>query len=91
MEISKKKEKIIAAGFKAVDHLIKVAEENIITNSEEDLTADKLKNAAQAKKIAIMDAFDILDKINEEQAILDNETGDGTERELTNFTKRNAT
>jgi hypothetical protein len=90
MEISKKKELIIKAGFKAVDHLIKVAEENIITNSEEDLTADKLKNAAQAKNIAIMDAFDILDKINEEQAILDNEKGDGTERQLTGFTKRNA-
>lgn len=62
--------KIINAGEKAVNELIKVAEEKIITNEEGDLTADKLKNAASSKKLAIFDAFEILDRIGDERKIL---------------------
>lgn len=50
--------------------LIKVAEEAILDNGEEDLAADKLKNAAATKKLAIFDAFEILSRIEEEQKIL---------------------
>jgi hypothetical protein len=50
--------------------LIKVAEEPII-DSDEDLSADKLKNAAATKRLAIFDAFEILNKIDAEEAILD--------------------
>jgi hypothetical protein len=72
MDIKETKKNIILAGHKAVEELIKVAEEEIITNSEDDLTADKLKNAAASKKLAIFDAFEILSRIEEEQRVLDN-------------------
>ena len=37
----------------------------------EDITADRLKNAAATKKLAIFDAFEILNRIKEEQDMLD--------------------
>jgi hypothetical protein len=59
---------IIEAGRKAVEQLIKVAKEDIIKHDPEDeLAADRLKNAAATKKLAIFDAFDILNKIDTEQ------------------------
>lgn len=66
--------KIIDAGYKAVEELIKVAEENIIGSikTDDDLSADKLKNAAASKKLAIFDAFEILSKIETEKEILEN-------------------
>jgi len=65
--------KIIAAGHKAVEQLIKVAEENIIKpDSDDDLAADKLKNAAMSKKLAIFDAFEILNRIELEREALEN-------------------
>lgn len=67
--------KIIDAGYKAVEELIKIAEEAVIDNvNDEDLAADKLKNAAATKKLAIFDAFEILKKIDEEKALLDADT-----------------
>lgn len=49
---------IIEAGRKAVEQLIKVAKENIIKpDPEDELAADRLKNAAATKKLAIFDAF----------------------------------
>ena len=66
------KEKIIAAAEKAIVELILVAKEPILNGgAETDLSADKLKNAAATKKLAIMDAFDILKRIQEEKNILD--------------------
>jgi hypothetical protein len=65
------KRRIIDSGYKAVEELIKVAEEKIVTHAEDDLSADKLKNAAQAKKLAIMDAFEILKRIEEENNIIE--------------------
>jgi|TARA_R110001632_G_scaffold69482_4_gene162548 hypothetical protein len=59
---------IIQAGKKAVEQLIKVAKEDIIKpDLEDELAADRLKNAAATKKLAIFDAFDILNKIDAEQ------------------------
>tara|TARA_R110002096_G_scaffold176021_5_gene352031 strand:- start:2788 stop:3072 length:285 start_codon:yes stop_codon:yes gene_type:complete len=67
-----KKRRIISAGYKAVDELIKIAEEEIIKpNPEDELAADRLKNAAATKKLAIFDAFAILDKIEEEKNKID--------------------
>ena len=64
--------RIIEAGYKAVNHLIKVAEEDIInTESDTDVSADKMKNAAAAKKLAIFDAFEILSRIETEKENLD--------------------
>ena len=64
--------RIIEAGYKAVDHLVKVAEEDIInTESDTDVSADKMKNAAAAKKLAIFDAFEILNRIELEKENLE--------------------
>lgn len=65
--------RIINAGYKAVNHLIKVAEENIIDNDGDnlDVSADKMKNAAAAKKLAIFDAFEILSRIEAEKENID--------------------
>lgn len=65
------KKRIIDSGYKAVEELIKVAEEKIVTHMDDDLSADKLKNAAAAKKLAIMDAFEILKRVEEENNIIE--------------------
>ena len=71
MDIKETKRTIIVAGHKAVLELIKVAEEAILENGEDDLSADKLKNAAATKKLAIFDAFEILSRIQEEERMMD--------------------
>jgi ASC-1-like (ASCH) protein len=60
---------IIRAGRKAVEELIKVAQEKIV-DSGDDISADRLKNAAATKKLAIFDAFEILTRIQEEEDML---------------------
>ena len=67
MDVNKIKLKIIKAGEKAVNELIKVAGEDIIKYGEDELAADKLKNAAATKKLAIFDAFEILSRIELEK------------------------
>jgi hypothetical protein len=67
--------KIIAAGHKAVLELIKIAEDPILNTYAQgddspengNLAADKLKNAAATKKLAIFDAFEILNRIESER------------------------
>jgi len=64
--------RIIAAGQKAVNELIKVAGEKIIKHDpEDDLSADRLKNAAATKKLAVFDAFEILNRIQQEKEAMD--------------------
>ena len=64
--------KIIEAGHRAVEQLIKVAKEAIIKHDpEDDLAADKLKNAAATKKLAIFDAFEILNRIESEREAIE--------------------
>jgi hypothetical protein len=64
MDSKEIKLKIIEAGHRAVEQLIKVAKESIIKIDPEDaLSADRLKNAAATKKLAIFDAFEILSRI----------------------------
>lgn len=71
MNTKETKKKIIQAGQKAIEELIKVAKEKIV-DSDDDVSADRLKNAAATKKLCIFDAFEILNKIQEEeQMILD--------------------
>ena len=69
MNIKETKKKIIQAGQKAVEELIKVAQEKIV-DSGDDISADRLKNAAATKKLAIFDAFEILNRIQDEEDIL---------------------
>ena len=70
MNIKETKRSIIQAGHKAVEELIKVAKEAIV-DSGDDITADRLKNAAATKKLAIFDAFEILGRIQEEENLLE--------------------
>ena len=70
MSIKETKKNIIQAGHKAVEELIKVAREEI-DDSDEDISADRLKNAAATKKLAIFDAFEILTRIQEEESLLE--------------------
>ena len=69
MNIKETKKKIIQAGQKAVEELIKVAKEKIV-DSDDDVSADRLKNAAATKKLAIFDAFEILNRIQIEEDML---------------------
>ncbi len=70
MNTKETKKNIIQAGQIAVDELIKVAKEPIV-DTPEDISADRLKNAAATKKLAIFDAFEILNRMEAEEAILD--------------------
>ena len=69
MNTKQTKKSIIQAGQKAVEELIKVAKEKIV-DSEDDVSADRLKNAAATKKLALFDAFEILSRIEEEENML---------------------
>ena len=69
MNVKETKENIIKAGHRAVKELIKVAKEPIV-ETEDDISADRLKNAAATKKLAIFDAFEILNRIEEEENML---------------------
>ena len=81
MSTKKTKLSIIQAGQKAVEELIKVAEEKIITNTEDDVSADRLKNAAATKKLAIFDAFEILTRIQAEQSMIDGKPVEETKKQ----------
>ena len=78
---------IIQAGQKAVEELIKVAEEEIVTGGDDDISADRLKNAAATKKLAIFDAFEILTRIEAEKNLLENKLVDKKEA-FTGFAER---
>ena len=69
MNTKETKLNIIKAGQKAVEELIKVAKEAIV-DSDDDISADRLKNAAATKKLAIFDAFEILNRIEAEENLL---------------------
>ena len=70
MNVKETKKNIIQAGQLAVKELIKVAKEPIVDTGE-DVTADRLKNAAATKKLAIFDAFEILNRLEEEENLLE--------------------
>ena len=69
MKTKETRKNIIQAGRKAWYELSKVAKEPIVDTGE-DVSADRLKNAAATKKLCIMDAFEILQRIEEEEDIL---------------------
>ena len=81
-DVNKIKERIIKAGHEAVNQLIKVAEEEIIKpDPDDEVAADRLKNAAATKELAIFDAFEILNRIENEKNLIEN-----PEEEKTNLT-----
>jgi ASC-1-like (ASCH) protein len=83
MSTKKTKLNIIQAGQRAVEELIKVAKEPIV-DSGDDITADRLKNAAATKKLAIFDAFEILTRIEEEKSMI-NDTENAKEKPFKGF------
>ena len=68
-----------------MEELIKVAKEPIV-DSDDDISADRLKNAAATKKLAIFDAFEILNRIQEEENLLEGKASeDRTEKVFKGF------
>ena len=84
MNTKETKKKIIQAGQAAVEELIKVAKEKIV-DSDDDVSADRLKNAAATKKLAIMDAFEILTRIQEEEERLSDKPKEKKEERVFKF------
>ena len=84
MNTKETKKKIIQAGQKAVEELIKVAKEKIV-DSDDDVSADRLKNAAATKKLAIFDAFEILNRIKIEEDMLNNKPKEKVEKTFKGF------
>jgi len=81
MNTKETKKKIIQAGQKAVEELIKVAKEKIV-DSDDDVSADRLKNAAATKKLAIFDAFEILTRIQQEEDMLSEKPKEKKKKDL---------
>ena len=84
MNIKETKKNIIQAGHRAVEELIKVAKEPIV-DSGDDITADRLKNAAATKKLAIFDAFEILDRIQAEENLVEGKQQEEKEKVFKGF------
>ena len=91
MSTKETKKNIIQAGRIAIKELIKVAKEPIIDFGP-DISADRLKNAAATKKLAIFDALEILNRIEEEQNMLDDKPKQDTKKDKTfkGFAERRA-
>ena len=84
MNVKETKKNIILAGQKAVEELIKVAKEKIV-DSDDDISADRLKNAAATKKLAIFDAFEILTRIEEEESMINESSSASTKPAFKGF------
>lgn len=66
-DLKDKRRRVLEAAELAVEELITVLKEKIVTYGEDDISADKMKNAAAAKRLAFEDAIIILDKIQEQR------------------------
>jgi len=91
MSTKETKKNIIQAGRIAIKELIKVAKEPIIDFGP-DISADRLKNAAATKKLAIFDALEILNRIEEEQNMLEDKPKQETKKDTSfkGFAERRA-
>ena len=91
MSTKETKKNIIQAGRVAIKELIKVAKEPIIDFGP-DISADRLKNAAATKKLAIFDALEILNRIEEEQNMLEDKPKQEIKKDTTfkGFAERRA-
>jgi|LauGreDrversion4_2_1035121.scaffolds.fasta_scaffold1744774_2 hypothetical protein len=63
--MSSKRKEILDAAMKAIDELIGVLRDPITSNPEDALSADKMKNAAAAKRLAFDDALYMLERIEQ--------------------------
>ena len=90
MNTKETKKNIIQAGQRAVEELIKVAKEPIV-DSDDDISADRLKNAAATKKLAIFAAFEILQRIQEEENMLNEKPKKTNEKVFKGFAEGRST
>ena len=90
MNTKETKKNIIQAGRKAVEELIKVAKEPIV-DSDDDISADRLKNAAATKKLAIFDAFEILTRIEAEKNLIEGKESKNKKQPVSGFAERRST
>lgn len=92
MDARELKIEIIRSAEVAVKELIKVAKEGIIKKDYDDLSpdiaADRLKNAAASKKLAIFDAFEILSRIEAEKSMLEDSVVES--KNMNSFAERRA-
>lgn len=63
--MSNKRKEILEAAMKAIDELIGVLRDPITSNPEDALSADKMKNAVAAKRLAFDDALYMLERIEQ--------------------------
>tara|TARA_Y100001938_G_C8029102_1_gene399629 strand:- start:262 stop:447 length:186 start_codon:yes stop_codon:yes gene_type:complete len=56
--------------------------------TEDDVSADRLKNAAATKKLAIFDAFEILNRIETEKSLLENKPVQAKENSFSGFAEK---
>ena len=63
--MSNKREEILKAAMVGIDELIGVLRDPIISNPEDSLSADKMKNAAAAKRLAFDDALYMLERVEQ--------------------------
>jgi hypothetical protein len=84
-DLNEIKIRIIEAGHEAVNELINVAKEKIVTGTEDDVSADRLKNAAATKKLAIFDAFEILSRIEQEKSYIENKPIENDKKAFSGF------
>ena len=68
---NKLREELKESGYKAVEELIKIAKAPIIKGNikDDDIAAEKMKNAAAAKKLAIEDAYAILSRVEQDEEV----------------------
>jgi|JI10StandDraft_1071094.scaffolds.fasta_scaffold10808_9 hypothetical protein len=92
MDIKELKLKVLASAKTAIEELIKVLEEPILDgNNGDDLGAEKMKTAAQAKRVAFEDALAILERMeHEENEMAEDGTIDERVKDTTNFAERNS-
>ena len=90
MRTKETKLNIILAGHIAVEELIKVAKEPIV-DSGDDISADRLKNAAATKKLAIFDAFEILTRIELEKNLIEGNDSSSQKKSVEGFAERRST
>ena len=67
--------------------MVKVAKEAIV-ETDDDVSADRLKNAAATKKLAIFDAFEILNRIEAEKSLLENKPKQTKENTFSGFAEK---
>jgi hypothetical protein len=87
MNVKETKKNIIQAGHEAVKQLIKVAKEPIV-ETDDDVSADRLKNAAATKKLAIFDALEILNRIEDENNLLEGKAVEEKQESFKGFAER---